>query len=216
METRAPHSALLWQLSTNELLKRLRNMQCIMTGIIYTHFPKHRGPDANVLQIVNAFKENRTEIDSAKFGKSGTNEEKAWFNSDYVLGKVAPGLKKIDGMLVEEIIDGKKKTVPVPVLYGDNGKIVKSYNPDGWGEKDGILLEVECGMMVIANKTHLEDLIKAIQIPGVKHFVIAAARTWDYRGSIKNPFERIVTDFTSFYESNRVVLPFETLTIIGF
>ena len=34
-------------------------MQCIMTGIIYTHFPKHRGPDANVLRIVDAFKENR-------------------------------------------------------------------------------------------------------------------------------------------------------------
>ena len=187
-----------------------------MTGIIYTHFPKHRGPDANVLRIVDAFKENRKEIDSAKFGKSGTNDAKAWFDSNYVLGKVAPDLKKIDGLLVEELIDGKKESVPVPVLYGDNGKVVKSYNPDAWSKKDGVLLEVECGMMVIANKTHLEDLIKAIQIPNVKHFVIAAAITWDYRGKTKKPFERIVTDFTSFYESNRVVLPFETLTIIGF
>ena len=184
--------------------------------IAWTHFPKDRAPDLTVMKIVEAFKTNAKSIDSAEFGSSGSNKNKAKLTSDFVLAEVASELKEIDGMRVEESVDGKKVAVNLPVLYGDNGKVVKSYNPDAWHKENGILVEVEAGMMIISNKTHLEDLIKAIQIPNVQHFVIAGARTWDYRGSKKSPYEKMVKDFTSFYESTRVILPFETLTIIGY
>jgi len=168
------------------------------------------------MQIVEAFKANLKSIDSEKFGKSGTNKEKSKLTSDFVLAEVTFKLKEINGMRVEENVDGKKVSVNIPVLYGDNGKVMKSYNPDAWHEEHGILLEVEAGMMIISNKTHLEDLIKAIQIPNIKHFVIAGARTWKYKEQKREPYGKMVTDFTSFYESTRVILPFETLTIIGF
>jgi len=184
--------------------------------VVWTHFPKDRAPDSTVMQIVDAFTDNLKTINSEKFGKSGSNTKKSKLTSDYVLAEITPRLKEISGMKVEEIVDGKKISVNIPVLYGDNGKVKKSYNPDGWHEGHGILLEVEAGMMIISNKTHLEDLIKAIQIPNVKHFVVAGANTWDYRGQKKEPYARMVTDFTSFYESARVILPFETLTVIGY
>jgi len=184
--------------------------------VVWTHFPKDRAPDSTVVQIVESFKDKISTIDSEKFGKSGNNKEKTKLTSDFVLSEISSALKKIPGMRVEEIVNGKKTPVRIPVLYGDNGKIKKAYNPDGWHEEQGILLEVEAGMMIVSNKTHLEDLIKAIQIPNIKHFVVAGARVWDYKGQKKQPYDKMVTDFTSFYESTRVILPFETLTVIGF
>ena len=185
--------------------------------ISWTHFPKDRAPDPTVVKIIEAFENSASSIDSEKFGKSGTNREKTEFDSNYVLGIVEDDLKKIDGFLVEGIDEeGKKKVLKIPVLWGNNGKVVKEYEVDGWSRGESILLEVEAGMMITQNKTHQDDLIKALQIPDVKHFVIACAIIWDYHGAMKKPYDMVVRDFSAFYQGTRISLPFETLTIIGF
>ena len=185
--------------------------------IIWTHFPKDRAPDQTVVKIIRAFENNASSIDSEKFGKSGTNEDKTEFDSNFVLEQIEDDLTKIDGFSVEmKDEEGEKQLLRLPVLWGDNGESIKEYRVDGWSEEERIMLEVEAGMMIMSNKTHQDDLIKALQIPNVKHFVIACAKVWDYHGSKKKPYERVKTDFSAFYHGNRLVLPFETITIIGF
>lgn len=186
-------------------------------GIVWTHFPKDRAPNPTVKKIVEAFESHSSLIDSEKFGKSGTNKAKTPFDSNFVLEQIEDDLMKIEGFSVEmKDEEGKKQLLRLPVLWGDNGKSIKEHRVDGWSEEERIMLEVEAGMMIISNKTHQDDLIKALQIPNVKHFVIACANVWDYHGSKKKPYQRVERDFSAFYHGNRLVLPFETLTIIGF
>ncbi len=190
-----------------------------MTIIQWAHFPRDRPPNSTVKEIVDAFIDNKKQIDSKKFGKSGTNQNKTKFDSNTVLKILSKDLKKISGMKIEEKDPKTKKKIrlEVAVLYGSEGKVEKPYYPDGWIESEGILLEIECGLMIPQNKAHLKDLFKACLIHGVDHLVIAGAANWvDSKGKKYNPYNTMKVDFEAMYESTRFNLPFKTLTVIGF
>ena len=78
-------------------------------GIVWTHFPKDRAPNPTVKKIVEAFESRSSSIDSEEFGKSGTNEKKTKFDSNFVLEQIEDDLMKIDGFSVEmKDEEGKK------------------------------------------------------------------------------------------------------------
>ena len=190
-----------------------------MAEIKWAHFPRDRPPNPTVRGIVDVFIENQKQIDSGKFGKSGSNENKTKFNSDAVLEILSEDLKKIPDMEIEEKDPKtkKKKLLKVAVLYGSEGKVEKPYHPDGLIESEGILLEIECGLMIPQNKAHLKDLFKACLIHGIDHFVIAGAINWEGSDGTKySPYNTMKVDFEAMYESTRFQLPFESLTVIGF
>ena len=188
------------------------------TGIVWTHFPKDMPPNAVAVKIVDAFKKNSDSVDSAIFGKGGSNQSKTKFNSNYVLDVISSDLKDIPGMVIEE--KGKSgKTIPisVPILYGHCGEEEKTYEPDAWHENQGVLVEIEGALKITQNKVHIYDLFKACLIHNVEHFVIAAAKTW--KGSAKTPYkpyDTMVTEFTAIYESRRFNLPLKSITVIGY
>ena len=189
-----------------------------MQGIVWTHFPKDKPPNSVAVKIVNAFEKNQKTVDSGEFGKGGSNQNKTKFNSNYVLDVLSSDLKKIEGMVIEEKGEsGKIIPISVPILFGHCGKKVKTYEPDGWHELQGVLLEIEGALKITQNKIHIYDLFKACLIHNVEHFVIAAAKTW--KGSAKspyNPYDTIVTEFTAIYESRRFNLPLKSITVIGY
>ena len=189
-----------------------------MPGIHWTHFPKDKPPNPVAVEIVSAFEKNQKAVDSEIYGKGGTNKDKTKFNSNYVLEVLSSDLKEIEGMMIEEK-DHAGKIVPisVPILFGDCGKEEKTYEPDGWHENQGVLMEIEGALKITQNKIHIYDLFKACLIHNVDHFVIAAAKSW--KGSAKSPYrpyETIVTEFTAIYESRRFKLPLESITVIGY
>lgn len=199
-------------------LKKIPVPKQVNPGIVWTHFPKDMPPNPVAVKIVDAFKKNADKVDSAIFGKGGSNQDKTKFDSNFVLDVISSDLKDISGMVIEE--KGKSdKTIPisVPILYGHCGKEEKTYEPDAWHESEGVLVEIEGAMKITQNKVHIYDLFKACLIHNAEHFVIAAAKTWNSSAKTPyKPYDTIVTEFTAIYESRRFNLPLKSITVIGY
>ena len=133
-------------------------------SIEWFYFLRSVEPPELARNVVPVFESVESEIASPK----------SKLNSDAVLRKVRLGLESL-GFRVEA---GKKNVdkIPIPVLFGKNGKPVKSFNADAFHERDGFVLEVEAGMAV-ANYHYLKDVIQASLMVNVKHLVSRSARS---------------------------------------
>ena len=82
--------------------------------------------------------------------------------SNQVLSYVVPGLSEL-GFDVEV---GKKRAekIHVPVLFGQDGKVEKSFEADAYHRKERFVLEVEAGRGVVNNQ-FLKDLFQASRSP---------------------------------------------------
>ncbi len=103
----------------------------------YQLFPRSVGLTAPLLQLVQCFEVAYEEISSPEHN----------LNSDGVLSHLRPLLEQI-GYRVEA---GKSKglKIPVPVLFGLNNHIDKSFDADGLSMDGTIVLEVEAGRAVV-------------------------------------------------------------------
>ena len=129
--------------------------------------------------------------------------------SDEVLQQVRVDLEGI-GFEVET---GKKKAelIQVPVLFGLNGSIEKSFNADAYNPNTGTVLEVEAGRAV-ANNQFLKDLFQACMMQNVNYLIIAVRNY--YRGY--DDFAKILLFFDTLYASGRLQLPLTGILIIGY
>ena len=141
------------------------------------------------------------------------SSDKYTLDSNSVLSQVAPDLGAL-GFAVES---GKKKhqKVSVPVLFGRNGRVEKSFDVDAWHKQEGFVLEVEAGRATINNQ-FLKDLLEACLMPDVD-YVCVAVRNIYMAGNIKNlDFERVVTFFETLYASRRLELPLKGIMVLGY
>lgn len=108
---------------------------------------------------------------------------------------------------------GKKEAdrICVPVLFGLNGRIEKSFHADAYNEREGFVIEVEAGRGVVNNQ-FLKDFFQACMMHDVKYLAIAVRNT--YRNL--NDFERVRRFFDTLYASNRLHLPLEGVLLIGY
>lgn len=175
---------------------------------MWEHFPKNRAPEQVVGEIVDVFSNHAKSIDSRKAKKR--------LKSNEVLQIVSQDLLGIEGMEVEYRNDeGELTKIVRPVLYGAAGKPRKSFNPDGYHNPTGLILEVEAGMTVPNNMAY-KDLIKACLMEGTNHFVLAVPIHYDGGNTNSKPYEVVVRDFSAIFESARLQLPLQTVTIIGY
>lgn len=130
-------------------------------------------------------------------------------NSDGVLKYLRGPLEQI-GFTVET---GKAKgqKIPVPVLFGLNNKIDKSFNADGLSGDGSIVLEVEAGRAVV-NYQFLKDIFQACMMHGV-HYLVLGVRN-DYRGS--DDFRSVYSFVETLYISSRLPLPLKGIMLIGY
>jgi hypothetical protein len=168
--------------------------------ISWQHFPKHSPCPDFLRSVVNSFEEVAPSIASL---------ENVGQISNAVLEKVRPGLERL-GFNVEtgKTAEGKIK---VPVLYGANGKVEKSFEADAYHPLEKVVVEVEAGRGV-TNYQFLKDLFQACVMQDVDYAVIAVRR--DYRGS--DDFSKVVTFIETIYASTRLQLPLAGLLIIGY
>jgi len=157
------------------------------------------------LAVVDAFKCAESEVDSDLHSK----------NSNEVLAAVAKDLKDA-GFAVES---GKKKTekIHVPVLYGRNGKVEKSFEADAYHREAGYVLEVEAGRAVVNNQ-FLKDLFQACMMHEVRYLGIAVRNSYTSGAKqlVSKDFERVVAFFDTLYASNRLRLPLDGILLIGY
>lgn len=167
--------------------------------IKYQFFPRSQGITPEIEAVVNCFKASEKEIGSAT----------KTLSSDVVLSKVRLGLEAI-GFKVES---GKTKDrkIGVPVLFGLDNKIDKSFNADAVSHDGRIVLEVEAGRAV-DNNQFLKDIFQACMMFGVEYLVIAVRN--NYRGS--DDFSKIHIFLETLYVSNRLQLPLKGILLVGY
>lgn len=162
-------------------------------------FPKCEEPPQLVRDVVRVFEEAAPEL-QRRFEDAV---------SDVVLEIVRPGLQAI-GFEVET---GKRASqkIRVPVLFGRNGQVEKSFEADAWHREEKMVVEVEAGRGYLNNQ-FLKDLFQACMMHEVDYCGIAVRNLY-----IKShDFENVVSFFETLYASRRLQLPLKGLLLIGY
>ena len=167
--------------------------------IRFHFFTRSRGIAPQIQCLIDCFKAVEGDITS-----DSTN-----LSSNQVLEKVRNGLETI-GFQVESG-KTKDKKITVPVLFGIDNKIDKSFNADAVSADGKIVLEVEAGR-AIDNNQFLKDIFQACMMFEVEYLVIAVRN--NYRGN--DNFHSIFTFLETLYISNRLQLPLKGILLIGY
>ena len=162
----------------------------------YQFFPKTKKIPNHLQQVVDAF----TEI------YSNINSPKNKLRSDEVLVVVKEPLTKLSFE-----VEQPGSIIKIPVLFGRNGTIIKSFEVDAYHSESKTVIEVEAGR-AITNFQFLKDLFEACMMSDVEYLVIAVRNIY---GTSKD-FERIENFFTTLYQSERLKLPLQGILLIGY
>lgn len=167
--------------------------------INWQYFPKCDAIPEHLAALVNIFKKHSGAIDSHKQSLTSNDAldalKKDLLESQY---KVEQGKKLED-------------KIQVPVLFGRNGQLEKSFQVDAFHKESGTVLEVEAGRAVM-NYQFLKDLFEACMMHGTNYLVIAVRNTY-----LKSQdFETVVTYFDTLYASGRLALPLKGVLVIGY
>jgi hypothetical protein len=130
-------------------------------------------------------------------------------SSNKVLELVGDDLRAI-GFQIEK---GNKKDekIAIPVLYGENGKIEKSFHADGYNAEMRYMIEVEAGRG-LTNYQFLKDMFQACACDNVDALAIAVRN--NYRGS--DDFSKVCGFLDTVFTSRRFTLPLKEVMIIGY
>lgn len=167
--------------------------------IQYQFFPRSRGINPQMKNIIDAFKRVEGNISSDK------ND----LVSNVVLAILRPHLENI-GFSVET---GKatENKIDVPVLFGRDNVVDKSFYADALSEDGTIVIEVEAGRAT-ENNQFLKDTFEACMMFEVEYLVLAVRNT--YR--THEDFARCYTFLETLYISNRLQLPLKGILLIGY
>jgi hypothetical protein len=151
------------------------------------------------LSVVAALEAVAEQIDSAT----------RYLPSNDVLALAAPHLAAA-GFTVEL---GKKaeQKINVPVLFGLNGRLEKSFDADAYHEAGGFVVEVEAGRGVVNNQ-FLKDLFQACMMHDVFYLAMAVRNV--YKG--RQDFEVVCRFLSTLYASQRLQLPLRGILVIGY
>jgi len=165
----------------------------------YQFFPRSIAVTQNIAGIIQCFQRNFERI----------NSEENNYSSNEVLEILRADLSATN-FTVET---GKKdeNKIKVPVLFGLNNKIDKSFNADALSADGKIVIEVEAGRAV-DNNQFLKDIFQASMMFGVEYLVIAVRN--DYRGG--DDFQKIYAFLETMYISSRITLPLNGILLIGY
>ena len=163
-------------------------------------FPRSLKLPTQLELLIHVFEKNFESISS--FEQKGQS-------SDQALAKLRNDLVSID-FKVESGKTSEQK-VNVPVLFGEGGKVLKSFDADAYSEKLKTVLEVEAGR-AYANNQFLKDIFQASVMQNIDYCAIAVRQS--YRDV--NDFEKIYAFLDTLYSSNRLSLPLVGLLLIGY
>ena len=168
-----------------------------MSKIRWMYYPNDQKPNNQIIKTIEVFEKNHDLYDS----------DNHTLTSNEVLNVLTKDLQKI-GYQVET---DKKNKINIPVLYGENGKISKSFDVDGYEPNLKIVLEVEAGR-AYTNYQVLKDFFEACMINDAD-FLIIAVRNIYLKSDDYSQVKRL---FDAFYSNSRMVIPFKGLLIIGY
>lgn len=167
--------------------------------IRFQFFPRSQGITNEIKSIISCFETEYENIKSPDFNLS----------SNEVLEVIRPHLERID--FICETGKSQEKKIHVPVLFGNNNKIDKSFNADALSKDGKIVIEIEAGRAT-ENNQFLKDIFQASMMFDVEYLVIVVRNV--YRKH--KDFEIIHTFLETLYISNRLHLPLKGILLIGY
>lgn len=167
--------------------------------IRYQFFPRSRGVTEEIQKVIDCFKVVENEIDSST---------KNLVSND-VLTIVRPHIER-NGYKVEKGKSEEEK-IDVPVLFGQDNQIDKSFYADALSSDGRIVIEVEAGQAT-ENHRFLKDIFEACMMFDVEYLVLAVRNI--YRKH--DDFQRVFTFLETMYISNRLQLPLKGILLIGY
>ena len=170
-----------------------------MQTIRHQFFPVNKKTPEHLVSVIKVFNEYEDKI----------NSHKHKLDSNTVLETLRKNLEGV-GFRIET---GKKKNekIKIPVLFGENDRIIKSFDVDGYHEEFKTVLEVEAGRGV-TNNQFLKDFFEACIMVNVDYCIIAVRDTY----LKQKDFEKVKDFFDSMYASGRMNIPLKGLLIIGY
>lgn len=170
-----------------------------MSNIRFQFFPRSTGITQPIQNIIDCFIKAESKISSA-------NNK---FSSNEVLKRLTPYF--IEAKIKVETGKTMADKISVPVLFGLNNSIDKSFNADAISSDSKIVIEVEAGRAVV-NYQFLKDIFQACMMFGVEYLVLAVRN--DYRKA--DDFKKVYSFLETLYLSNRVTLPLKGILLIGY
>lgn len=176
----------------------------LLTYPEWIYFPTRSRPPSWVTDFVAVVEARREAIDS--HASSGVR-------SDHVLTELRPGLELL-GYRVEAS-KRRADTVRRPVLFGDQGAEVVTYEVDAVHDELGILVEIEAGRGAMSNAVY-RDLVHASLIVDARHLVLGVMSEYRYSGGTAKSYRDARDLLHAIYGSGRLELPFEGVLLFGY
>lgn len=170
----------------------------------WIYFPTRSRPPAWATEFVTVVAERRDQIDSR--ARSGVR-------SDQVLAELRPGLELL-GYRVEAS-KRRPDTLRRPVLFGDQGTEVVTYEVDAVHDELGILVEIEAGRGAMSNAVY-RDLVHASLIVDARYLVLGVMSEYRYSGGTAKSYRDARGLLQAIYGSGRIELPFEGVLLFGY
>ncbi len=174
--------------------------------INYQFFPRSHGITPEMNDIINCFK--TVDEVKASAGQIPSND---------MLSLVRPFLEE-KGFRVERG-KAKEEKIDVPVLFGENNSVDKSFFADALSADGRIVLEVEAGRAV-RNNQFLKDIFQACMMFDVEYLAIAVLNEYHFNTSgrqvVGHDYQEVKTFLETLYVSNRIRLPLKGILLIGY
>jgi hypothetical protein len=167
--------------------------------IRFQFFPRSQGLTTEMRDVVLCFENEIDNIASTAHTLS----------SNKVLERVRPRLENLG--FTCETGKAKGEKIAIPVLFGANDKVDKSFHADAVSKDGKIVIEIEAGRAT-ENNQFLKDIFQACMMFGVEYLIVVVRNK--YRGH--PDFEIVHTFLETLYISNRLHLPLKGILLIGY
>lgn len=146
-----------------------------------------------------------------------TESRKTGLSSDEVLRRLEPGLSAAG----YEVEMGKARMGKInrPVLFGENGRALVSYEVDAFHEELGIVVEVEAGRGARGNAEY-RDLLRTSLIVDANYLALLLPIAYRFKSGSREGSEMAYKNtrglLDAAYASRRLHFPFEGILLVGY
>lgn len=169
---------------------------------LWRYYPAWGKPPVWVAEIARVVSAARPDVDS----------NAAHLKSNEALAALGEGLRAL-GFMVE----AKAGRLPRPVLFGDQGMVVKSFNVDAFRESDGISVEVEAGGAIYNNRVLFDVFKMSLAVDTRFGVVLVPQKYVTPKKEWAEPYPEAVKLFDALYANpERFKLPLEGLLLVGY
>lgn len=172
------------------------------------YYPARSRPPPWTLDFLTAVAAVRSQIDTRQI---------RGLTSDGALLALEPGLRRL-GYTVEAS-KSRKDRIRRPVLFGENGVEVLTWEVDAVNDALGVVVEVEAGRGARSNAVY-RDLIRTSLIVDVKFLALGVQLAYRHEsdgGTVTvHSFAETKSLLDAIFASGRLQLPFEGILLFGY